>query len=57
MLAVSHGLLAYSRSHIDKATYRGYIDEIIDVLEGRPAPILKQLKEDMEVFVREESRL
>lgn len=34
--------------YIDKATYRGYIDEIIDVLEGRPAPILKQLKAAME---------
>lgn len=40
-------------SHIDKATYRGYIDEIIDVLEGRPAPILKQLKEDMEAASEE----
>ena len=39
--------------HIDKATYRGYIDEIIDVLEGRPAPILKQLKEDMEAASEE----
>lgn len=34
--------------HVTKDEYRSYIDEIIDVLEGRPAPILKQLKADME---------
>lgn len=39
--------------YIDKATYRGYIDEIIDVLEGRPAPILKQLKAAMEAASEE----